>query len=249
MACSGSAKPRRCDRSQGSFRGVRHLEYTTVTDHQPLTVGQVLERHLSVERIGPYRRAAGGELDAAMSLYEWNIEVAGAFGSVIGQFEVVLRNSLHNQLTTRHRAAGRPGQWFDDPTSLPDAKRRDDVTKARRRVQANLKPGTPGQIVAELMFGFWRLLLDKKHQPTLWAQTLRHAFPHLQPQRRQDVYQRVNQVYTLRNRVAHHEPIHHLDLAQHHQSVLEVTAYIDPDVERWLRSISRVPTLLDDRPG
>lgn len=51
------------------------------------------------------------------------------------------------------------------------------------------------------MFGFWRVLLDARYQNTLWAPSLRHAFPHLRPKRRVDIYQRVDRLYSLRNRM------------------------------------------------
>ncbi|WP_440311559.1 hypothetical protein [Leucobacter chromiireducens] len=36
-------------------------------------------------------------------------------------------------------------------------------------------------MIAELNLGFWRFLLAKRYEETLWTGTLRHAFPHLLP--------------------------------------------------------------------
>ena len=199
----------------------------------PPHLGELLERRISVERLAPYRRAVGGDVDEAADLYVWNAEVASAFSVVIGQFEVVLRNALHEQLTIRHAASGRPGQWYDDQITLPDSHRHKEVAKARQRLVQNRKVETPGRMVAELTFGFWRLLLDSRHQTTLWAQSLRHAFPYLQPQRRIDVYGPIDRSNSLRNRIAHHEPIHHLDLARRHQELLTVAGYIEPALLRY----------------
>jgi len=46
-----------------------------VFSNQPsavMTDPESVERHLSVERLGRYRRAASGGLAAALRLYEWN---------------------------------------------------------------------------------------------------------------------------------------------------------------------------------
>ena len=65
----------------------------------------------------------------------------------------------------------------------------DLVADARRRARRGGVPETHGKVIAELMFGFWRFVLDARHSPTLWAPALRHAFPHLRPKVRTDVYE------------------------------------------------------------
>ncbi|GAA5036895.1 Abi family protein [Terrabacter aeriphilus] len=221
----------------------------TTPASDPYDLGQLLERRISAERFGRYRRAVpGGDSDAA-ALYVWNAEVASAFGLVIGQFEVILRNALNEQMVARQVASGRPGEWYDDRVTLNDPHRHDDVAKARSQILNAGKTETPGLMVAELMFGFWRFLLGPRHQTTLWAQSLRHAFPYLSPQRRSDVYDPVQRLNKLRNRMAHHEPVYAEPLADDHDQLLTVAGYIDPEAEAWLRDLSRVPALLDTRPA
>jgi hypothetical protein len=48
-----------------------------------------LEMRLSVERLAPYRAMCGGDLDAAIALYEWNAEVSAALGKTLGHLEVL----------------------------------------------------------------------------------------------------------------------------------------------------------------
>ncbi len=81
----------------------------------PSPLSRLLERRLSVERIGPYRTTVAGDLDRALLLYEWNAAVGAAFYEAIGHLEVVLRNALHEQLTAWHTAQQLHGQWYDDP--------------------------------------------------------------------------------------------------------------------------------------
>jgi hypothetical protein len=212
------------------------------------SLSEVLERRLSVARLRPYRQAVGGDLDQALALYSWNTLAAGAFFEDLGHLEVVLRNALHVELEAWHTRMDRPGEWYDDPARLLDPHRLDDIAAARYRLARNRQVETPGKVLAELMFGFWRFLLDKKYQTRLWAPALRHAFPQLQPQRRVDVYEPVDRLYKLRNRIAHHEPIHHFGLVEHHADLLRVAGFIDPAVETWLAANSRVPRTLATRP-
>lgn len=218
------------------------------TTPTPSPLARLLEHRLSPERLKPYRYAVGNDLDAALRLYTWNAEVGAAFFEVLGHFEVILRNALHDQLTTWHAARGRPGEWYDDPAGVLKQARREDIAQARGRIARDRKTETPGKVVAELMFGFWRFLLDKGYQTTLWAQALPHAFPHLQPQQRQAVYDPVERFARLRNRIAHHEPIHHLPLAALHGDMLTVAGYIEPGLQAWIDGLSRVPGLLAARP-
>jgi len=84
--------------------------------------------------------------------------------------EVVLGNALHEQLASWHGAQQLPGGWYDDPAGALDRHRRDDIAAVRVRIRREGKAEAPGKVVAELMFGFWRFLLDKRYEPTLWAQ-------------------------------------------------------------------------------
>ena len=71
------------------------------TPQIPDPLSAVLEQRLSVERLRPYLVEVGGDLDQAPRLYEWNAAVSGAFFEILGHFEVLLRNSLHEQVVRR----------------------------------------------------------------------------------------------------------------------------------------------------
>jgi len=206
----------------------------------------VLRRYLSPERLAPYEQATGG-LEAAQELYGWNLAVSGAFYEVLGAFEVTLRNALHAQLTAWH--GERAGDWYCDPRRVLSEKSREDVQAARDRVRRLNGPETPGRVIAELGFGLWRFLLASQYERTLWTPHLRHAFPHLRPQSRRKVHDRVARLNRLRNRVAHHEPIHGRDLAGDHAVLLVVAEWIHPTVADWIAGLSRVPALLASRPA
>jgi hypothetical protein len=207
-----------------------------------------LRQRMSFERMGPYEQACSGDHDKAFALYEWNCAVSGAFFEALGLLEVALRNALHDQLTRWHAARYRTGHWYDDPSGVLEAHRARDIADARGRLQRQNKAETPGGLVTELSFGFWRFLLTSRYEPSLWTPALRHAFPALRPARRHTVYVPVNELVRLRNRVAHHEPIYNRPLLTLHGDLLRVAGYVDQDLASWIRTFSRLPALLPIRP-
>ena len=205
-----------------------------------------VERYVTQARLGPYLTEVGDDYLRAEELYIWNLRVSGAFHEVLGVFEVVLRNALCEELRRWH--GKRSGTWLDDPTATFDDRRIEQIEEARVILVQRGKPTTEGRVVAELSLGFWRFLLSKRYQNTLWTPHLRKAFPGMKPQKREVVYGHVEALLTLRNRIAHHEPIHRFPLADLHGRMLLVVAWIDPGMSGWLSGLSRVPSLLAERP-
>lgn len=202
---------------------------------------------LSTERLVPYHRAANGELDKALRLYEWNLAVSGGLYEALGILEVVLRNALGAQLAAHHGTL--TGHWYDDPLGVLSDLAHEDIAAARRRVRKLQRPETPGRVVAELNFGFWKFLLAKRYEATLWTGYLRHAFPNLQPQSRTVVYRALDELHTVRNRIAHHEPIHSRDLAADTLTIYRLLDWIDADVRAWAVSLSRLQPIIASRPN
>jgi hypothetical protein len=154
-------------------------------------------------------------------MYVWNTRLTGAFHETLGAFEVIMRNVLDRQLTAYHQIvlAG-DGCWYTY-TLMPWRSKKiiDQIIKARAQATRNgNRPEIHGKVVAELTFGFWRYILAAPYQPTLWAPALRRAFPHLGSQKREAVYGPIDRLHALRNRVAHHEPIHGLNFSRHRQA-------------------------------
>jgi hypothetical protein len=150
-------------------------------------------------------------LEEAISLYEWNVAVSAALFERLHDVEIVIRNAMHRQLKARHDGLQRPGSWFDDPYRELTERARKDVTEAKKRLTSLNRPLEEGRLVAELNFSFWAFLLSKRYKDNLWPWALRFAFPRWKgaPSALFDALQRLRD---LRNRVAHHEPIIHRKL-------------------------------------
>lgn len=201
---------------------------------------------LSAERLTPYVRATNGSLAEAVRLYEWNLAVSGALYEALGILEVVLRNALSEQLAAHHGTLA--GHWYDAPLGVLSVQATDDIGAARNRVVKLRRGESPGRVIAELNFGFWKFLLARRYEATLWTGYLRHAFPNLRPQNRATVYGALDALHTLRNRIAHHEPIHKRNLSTDMLTIYRVLDWIDPEVRAWAIGLSRLQPLITARP-
>jgi hypothetical protein len=219
---------------------------------------------LSAPRLAPYLSATHGNLRDALRLYDWNVELSGAFYESLHQFEVVLRNALDEELCAWNAMQTNPStgsphsrDWLMDPSHLLLRLTRDDIPKAQQRARSAVRRAgqrgrRPGHsdVLAQLSFGTWRFLLPDNDpgRQLLWQQALDKAFP-LRACTPQDLVQHVDGIHKLRNRIAHLEPL--LDsaiVADRFASMRVVTAAIDPIAETWILSRQRITPLLRKKP-
>ena len=203
-------------------------------------IDAALLRALSAPRLGRYLADSGDILDAAISLYERNARISEAFHLPLQGLEVCLRNHINEQL------AGKYGSNWYRTTAAPLTQATiEKLDKAMNDLRDRHVPINQGAVVAELNFGFWVTLLGRTYARSLWPPLLSRVF--LQGGRRmswQAVHGRMNDLRNFRNRVAHHEPIYHLNPAAVHAEIIEAVAWICPDTAAWILEHSRVPTVL-----
>ncbi|WP_060886387.1 hypothetical protein [Streptomyces caniscabiei] len=85
-----------------------------------------------------------------------------------------------------------------------------------------------GKIVAEPNFGFWRFLVVRQYQTTIWPDLAR-AFPHAPRRSLTLVESPLHRLYKLRNRIAHHEGIWHQNLSSRRNDLRNLLTYLDQD--------------------
>lgn len=218
---------------------------------------EVIADRLTRERLRSYLAAAGGDVAHAVALYDWNTSMSGALHEDIGRVEIIVRNALDSALTVYGQGQSWPTPWYQRSVlfagrhghqALKDiATARDRATKRGRTTEVH------GKVIAELTFGFWRYLCTSPYLTSMWVPALTAAFPNHpiagDPRRvRADVEDRMQRVHFLRNRVAHHEPIHHRDLVRDAIGMAELIQWIDTDTAAWADSASRVSAVLAIRP-
>lgn len=204
---------------------------------------------LSQPRLAKYKQAVpGGKLDAALELYAWNLAIGGAFFESIHYFEIGLRNRMDGALTTWAASTLLlPDPWYRSPALPLTAETRKHVRIAiKRATDGGARPELPGGVVAELSLGFWWSLLANEYNRILWQPCLSAAFVN---SRRQKLHDSLDHLRVLRNRIAHHEPVHSRRLAEDYSTLLNTAERISPRLAWWIDTTSRVPLVLSQRPG
>lgn len=205
------------------------------------------------ERMRSYLDATGQELPAAFELYRWNSRISSALLEPIAIVEVVVRNRIDHFLTRQSRRRYGTDRWFD--VINLNQRGQADVATAIGRAGRSTPDGevvAHGRVVAELGFGFWRFLLSRYYYAELWVPSLRYAFPGVSsdlPLGRAATYSLANDINFVRNRIAHHEPIHRRDLGRDYDKCLQLLGLVDEVAVQWVRSSTRhIPELIASRP-
>lgn len=189
-----------------------------------------------------YLASAGGDEEAALDLYEWNTAASAAFFASLSWVEVALRNALSD--TLEHWCEDFDGHWYDDPRGVFNGQTLGAIARARSKSRRSGRE-SPGRVIAELSFGFWRFLLTGAYQSTLWTPCLRDLFPGT---KREHIEHLVATLYILRNRIAHHEPIYERDLTKDYNSLIALAERLHPRLAWLIDSGSGVPEVLERPP-
>lgn len=181
-----------------------------MSNHQKTTIDAV-RAALSQARMATYEAAAGVQTSddpAALMLYAWNAEVSGALLPPLHVCEVVIRNAVADALEALYGPRWPWSLTFE--LSLPDPKQgyspRRDLQSARNAVH------TTGKVIPELKFVFWQKMFTGRYDNRIWDRHLLRVMPNLDPSQRvatlrMAIYEDLERVRRLRNRIAHHEPI------------------------------------------
>jgi hypothetical protein len=215
---------------------------TLQLNRQPWT----LESLLSEARLGPYLAATDGSLTSALGLYQWNAQISSAFHEALHYVEVGLRNAMDKQLATWAIQLGAAAPWYRDRLLPLTPPTRSKIEGARINATRGGQPELHGKVVAELMLGFWWSLLSDEYNRRLWQPCLRYAFDG--PVRRARLHSELDELRRLRNRIAHHEPIHGRDLVADQRRVLDLAGRVSPRLRERIEVVSRVPAVLSERP-
>lgn len=195
-------------------------------------------------------RSAAPSYEAALELYAWNTAVSAAFLTPLHICEVVVRNAVADALVSTYGE-----RWPWSPAflrSLPDPKH---VYSPRRDlVNATRSTRSTGKAIPELNFIFWQNMFTSRHDERIWNAHLLDILPGLDPQTptsisRESVYNDLQQIRLLRNRIAHHEPIFRRNLGDDYSKVLTLIRYRCPITADWLEHNQQVTTVLTSRPA
>jgi hypothetical protein len=204
-----------------------------------------LERPISRVRLENYRPANGSDLDMVVN-YFYNLERSEALYPTLQAFEIALGNSIHLTLKDHFQT----DDWFDRRGFLP-AWQRSQISAARATLLKEKKAHDADRIVAELHFGFWHSMFNSPFERGLWrpnhSALVGQVFPQIsrKERNRQSVWDRIDRVRIIRNRVMHYEPIwYRARLQGGHGSILEALYWISPAMHQTIAMCDRFPELL-----
>ena len=170
------------------------------------------ENIVSARRMERYLSACHGDNQQARKLYRENMRLACEMFIVVSGFEIALRNAIHNKVSARlgedwlGQSVKKGGIFYSLP---PKAKR--NIVSTAKKLKANNKYDAD-QMVASMEFGTWKYMFSKiQYEAT--GQCLLKIFPNKPKSSKAQQYDRkyffneLDHVNSLRNRLAHHEPI------------------------------------------
>ncbi|MCK5385267.1 MAG: Abi family protein [Alphaproteobacteria bacterium] len=200
-----------------------------------------LEKSLSCDRLNTYTQETNHNKENALNLYLWNSETSAAFYPPLQCLEIALRNSIHYELSQIYSAQ----DWYDHIQLNNIGQRKIDI--AKNTIRQRRSAIDPPHMVAELSFGFWLSLLNRRYHQKLWISGLHKAFPHAHMKRSKILYT-LNHLRILRNRIAHHEPIFKRHLEQDYTSIITSIGWICHDTARWTKHHHIVDNILSRKP-
>lgn len=207
---------------------------------------QELVRAISAERFRPFITECGGDATVALRLYAWDAEVSRALHSTLRDLEVCYRNAVHRQLAGKYRR----DDWWNDQRIRLHQVGQSNIVDAQQELRKRGKPETPGNIMARLTFGFWVGLFargERRHyEMQLWNASLQYLF-RAHVVRREDLHLQLRELLELRNRVAHHERVFHMELGDCFAEALTLMGYISPEMAALHEKFGQVPQVLARR--
>lgn len=205
----------------------------------------VLQGLLTRERLGSYLAACDADLGRAFDLYEWNLAASAAVMHLTAMVEVIVRNSLDERLCVWANDRGLDSWLYAAPL---DERGREDISRALgRATRANEATPPHGRVVSELNLGFWRYLTTSRYHASLWVPGLSEAFSRGNQdlrERRRQVESRLARIMHVRNRAAHHEPIHRRDLLADVSAAVDLADWVHRDAGRWVAATTALPSVV-----
>lgn len=226
-----------------------------------MTPGNVasIERTLTVTRLSSYAppmirpRNSESNSAAAIRLYQWNAEIAGALWPVMHVFEVAVRNAISEVITEVHGPTWTHESSFHNKLPNPNGRniynpRRDIIHQSRKHQHA-------GKVIPELKMIFWERMLTSRHDNDFWGLHLRTGFPNapavaFQATRGQ-LREKFESVRRIRNRLGHHESVsdpQRFSLNEVFENMMTVLAWRDEAIADWVYSFETVQQTLQKRP-
>ncbi len=221
------------------------------------------EKVMSKQRMDRYLHACSGDKRRALVLYRLNLRLSQEMFTIISCYEVSLRNAIDSIMSAAFgqdwlRDAIQPGGIFDSP-------RFSGTTRIIHKAYNELVDKgmySCSKMLSAMEFGVWKYMFASP-QYRVTGHRLLNAFPN-KPRstpsmqyNNQFIYNELDTINRLRNRIAHHEPICFLQdqevisttyLQNCYQRILKLFGWMDIDAQSLLFGldhIQRIALIID----
>jgi hypothetical protein len=208
-----------------------------------------IAKTLSMARLTSYLAATNSDLSDALELYGWNARLSGALMVPAHFTEVVARNAVDEVLMIEFGQSWPWARAFELSLSNPHR----GYSPRRELLQVRGRIPTTGKVIAELSFAFWCHMFTSRHDVRLWDKHALSLFPGTNENSpaalRLRIHNDLEVIRRIRNRMAHHEPIHTYDVADALQRMHEIVMSRCVDTASWLNVIDDSAAMLAERPN
>lgn len=204
---------------------------------------------LSAPRSSTYVAATGGDTAKAVDLYGWNARISAALMLPSHFAEVSTRNAVSDALSTVYGPQWPWDNTFEKSLPCPDGR---PYNPQRDLCQTRRRESTTGKVIAELKFAFWQGMLTARHDVRIWNHQILTLFPNAAgmtaEQLRRRIYDDLEAIRKLRNRIAHHEPIFSRNLGDDLMRILELIELRSTPTADWVFAMEEASSVLAERP-
>lgn len=201
-----------------------------------------IKNTLSKARLSTYEKVTLNT-EKALELYQWNLQISSALLECLAVCEVVIRNGISEALEKIYAK-----NWTKDSTflaSLPQNAR-------QTLTDATIKNSLTDKIIPELPFFFWQSMFTKRFDKKIWNDNLLSIFPNIGSKdikaERVAIYDDLDELRKLRNRIAHHEPIFNRKIEDDYALIKKIIAYRSKETANWLDKWQNVSALIKQKP-
>lgn len=193
------------------------------------------EKYISKSRLQNY---------SSLKEYKENILFSKSFYIPLSILEISLKNSLDNYFIKTIGIDWLFNKSFIKPQLQTKIDNAIKILNQNNKLYAKNKKLNHNNLVSELSFGFWMMLLKKPYQQYLRYIDLKQIFPNLPSSKdkkinRHFIFTKLNNIRFFRNKVFHHDKIiSKVEYQNMMDEIYEVLSYFDDEIVKITKELN-----------
>ncbi|MCQ8872246.1 Abi family protein [Mesorhizobium sp. LMG17149] len=208
----------------------------------------LFKKSLSASRFGTYLSASASDEKSAIQLYQWNAKISQSLYIYLQAWEICLRNKMNDFFIWKYKEGWPYDQQKIVRNLKGDDRRRLTETIQRQERDKGVRPVSTSAIVADLTAGFWVSQLSGNYNHHSWRYNLVKVFAHETKLDQATAWAICNELLTLRNRIAHHEPVFQLPLNDRRDSLARIVSAMCPATSAFAEATCNFASIWSERP-